>query len=149
MKAEAAANPGKSLKDLSSGKKKDFTVLSPPPFSFLTNVWSGAPVERGFRPGQGSAIDFMQKVFSLAPNQVDVATNLPKTEIYVVRAVEFTPFKELWSDFTADADDWSVYTTLHAQRRRPRRPPACVSDSRGPEQSFAGLAEEGSWPTRD
>ena len=41
----------------------------------------------------------MQKVFSLAPNQVDVATNLPKTEIYVVRAVEFTPFKELWSDF--------------------------------------------------
>ena len=54
--------------------------------------------------------DFMQKVFSLAPNQVDVATNLPKTEIYVIRAVEFTPFKELWSDFIDDADDWSLYT---------------------------------------
>ena len=52
----------------------------------------------------------MQKVFSLAPNQVDVAANLPKTEIYVVRAVEFTPFEELWSDFIADADDWSLYT---------------------------------------
>ena len=60
--------------------------------------------------GALTRLPFMQKVFGLAPNQVDVATNLPKTEIYVIRAVEFTPFKELWSDFTADADDWSLYT---------------------------------------
>ena len=63
----------------------------------------------------------------MAPNQVDVATNLPKTEIYVIRAVEFTPFKELWSNFTADADEWSLYTTLFtAQRQRiSERLPAC------------------------
>ena len=67
----------------------------------------------------------MQKVFGLAPNQVDVATNQPKTEIYVVRAVEFTPFEELWSDFTDDADDWTLYT-LYAQRHDREDLPACV-----------------------
>ena len=68
----------------------------------------------------------MQKVFSLTPNQVDVATNLPKTEIYVIRAVEFTPFEELWSDFTAEPDDWSLYTlfTRDGSDRRNGRP-AC------------------------
>ena len=45
---------------------------------------------------------------------MDVATNLPKTEIYVIRAVEFTPFEELWSDFTYDADDWSIYSLFTA-----------------------------------
>ena len=39
LKAEAAANPGKSLNELASGKKKDFTVLRPPPFSFLTQMY--------------------------------------------------------------------------------------------------------------
>ena len=36
LKTEAAAKSGKSLKELPSGKKKDFTVLLPLPFSFLS-----------------------------------------------------------------------------------------------------------------
>ena len=59
---------------------------------------------------------FMEKVFSLAPNQADVATNLPETEIYVVRAMEFTPFAELWSDFIRDADDWTLDTAPRPTR---------------------------------
>ncbi len=110
LKAEAAAKSGKSLKELAAGKKKDFTVLKPPPFTFLTTFGGLHLSDVGDLDKLG--LDFMKKVFSLAPNQVDVATNLPKTEIYVIRAVEFTPFKELWSNFTSDADDWSLYTTL-------------------------------------
>ena len=34
---------------------------------------------------------FMKKVFRLAPNEVDVAANLPETEIYVIRAIELRP----------------------------------------------------------
>ena len=83
----------------------------------------------------------MQKVFGLAPNQVDVATNLPKTEIYVIRAVEFTPFEELWSDFTADADNWSLYTLSPWHDREDCRPDS--NDWRGAARSFAGLVEEG------
>ncbi len=125
LKAEAAANSGKPLDKLPSAKKKDFTFHSPLPFSFLTRNMYGQ-LELGEvidleKAGPDSTpktfsleklgADFMQKVFGLVPNQVDVATNRPKTEIYVIRAVEFTPFEELWSDFTADADNWTLYTS--------------------------------------
>ena len=86
----------------------------------------------------------MQKVFSLAPNQVDVATNLPETEIYVIRAVEFTPFEELWSNFTAEAEDWSLYTLF--TRNDVAEETAGLRQMIGEEQgdSVAGLAGKGS-----
>jgi hypothetical protein len=114
LKKEAAANSGKPLDKLGSAKKKDFTVLRVPEFSFLTQMYGQLQMGEVFGLEKIGA-DFMQKVFSLAPDQVDVATNLPKTEIYVIRAVEFTPFAELWSDFTSDRDDWSIYT-IYATR---------------------------------
>ena len=45
------------------------------------------------RPGEDRArthrqtSPFMEKVFSLAPNEAAVSANLPETEIYVVRAL--------------------------------------------------------------
>ena len=62
---------------------------------------------------------FMEKVFGLTPNHADIAANQPETEIYVVRAVEFTPFEELWPDFTAERDDWSVYSQGSPEERLP------------------------------
>jgi hypothetical protein len=123
LKAEVEANSGKPLADLPSAKQKDFTVLRPLPFSFLVEI--GRQLQLGKVSGMEKVgpdfkqkeftlekigVDFMKKVFSLEPNQADVITNLPKTEIYVVRAVEFTPFAELWSDFIRDADDWTLYS---------------------------------------
>ena len=109
LKAEAAKNPGKPLDKLDSGKKKDFTVLRPPEFSFLSQMYGQLQLGEVFGLEKVGP-DFMQAVFGLAPNQVDVAANRPKTEIYLIRAVEFTPFKELWSNFTSEADEWSVFT---------------------------------------
>jgi hypothetical protein len=112
LKAEAAASPGKSLKELASIKKNGLKVLAPPEFSFLTQMYGMERLQLGEVPGlEKVGVEFMQKVFNLPPNQVDVAANQPKTEIYIIRAVEFTPFDELWSNFTSDADDWSIYTT--------------------------------------
>ena len=28
----------------------------------------------------------------------------------MIRAIEFTPFEELWPSFTAESKDWSLYT---------------------------------------
>ena len=113
LKAEAAANAGKSLKNLASGKKKDFKVFSPPPFSFLMQMYGQQPaVGRGFRTWRRSVLRCSVHAEGVQPGPEPGgrATNLPETEIYVVRAVEFTPFEELWSDFISDADDWSLYT---------------------------------------
>jgi len=128
LKAEAAAKPGKSLTELGSS----VTVLKPLPFSFWMNKYGQLQLgevlgfdksdDKGFKQ-KAFSLDklsepyslvspFMQTVFSLTPNQVGVAANVPQTEIYVVRVVEFTPFDELWPNFTADAEDWSVYTLL-------------------------------------
>ena len=116
LKAEAAAKSGKSLKELASGKEEGLHRAAPAAVQFsdlapmygdiqLGDVFGLKKDGRDFKQEKFSldkiGVPFMQKVFSLDPaNQVDVATNLPKTEIYVVRAVEFTPFDELWSNFT-------------------------------------------------
>ena len=125
--AEEKENSGRSLSALPSAKDKSFTLLHPLPFSFLVerpSAYGGAPtlqVDKVYATGKVDdfaqdaftlekiSAPFMEKVFSLAPNQVDVATNLPETEIYLVRAVAFTPFDDLWSDFIADAENWTVY----------------------------------------
>src|SRR5206468_325687 len=41
-------------------------------------------------------------VFSLAPDQAAVSTNVPKSEVYVVRMIELTPFNDLWEKYAAD-----------------------------------------------
>jgi hypothetical protein len=105
------ANVGKPLGTLPVGKKKDFKVLQPPEFSFLTQMYGAGRLQLGEVFGLDKVgVEFMQKVFKLDPGQVDVVANQPKSEIYVVRAIAFTPFDELWSNFTAEADEWSLYT---------------------------------------
>ena len=130
LKAEAAANPAKPLNELPSVKKENIEVLRTLPFSFLNEMFGrlqlgrvsglqepGTPGGPDFKQREYTlekiGVPFMEKVFVLAPNQVDVAMNLPKTEFYVVRPLKFTPFNELWSDFIDDGDDWTLYT--HAQ----------------------------------
>ncbi len=122
LKAEAAAKTGQSLKKLAAGKS-DFKVLRPLGFSFLTQDYYGKlqfgkvfgmeKVGPDFKQEAFSlekvGRDFMQKVFALKADQVDVATDLPQTEIYVIRALEFTPFEELWKNFTSQADYWTLY----------------------------------------
>jgi hypothetical protein len=128
LKAEAKSNPGKSLMDLPSAKKKDFTLKTPPPFTFLTQMYGGRlnvgdviGLDKISDPRTGNS-PFMEKVFGLAANEADVATNSPKSEIYVVRVLEFSPFDELWAEFIADAQDWSIVALM-----------------RGPNEQAAGL----------
>lgn len=123
LKAEAAANAGKPLNELPSVKTENIEVLHALPFSFLNGMFgqlqlgkvSGVEMtgpdfkQKDFNL-EKIGLPFMEKVFGLTPNQVDVATNQPKTEIYVVRPIKFTPFDELWSDFIAEGDDWTLYT---------------------------------------
>ena len=95
LKAEAAAKPGKSLEELASAQEEGFHGPAPAAVQFSDDrrlSVGQVPDDNGrlrfgrsFQPGQDRR-RFMQKVFSLTPNQVDVATNLPKTEIYVIRA---------------------------------------------------------------
>ena len=103
LKAEATANSGKRLMELPSAKKMDFKVLHPPEFTFLTQsrLWirlncaswvSVIGLDKVDLP-EAHGLPSCEKVFGLAPNQVDVATNRPKTEIYVIRAVDFTSFR--------------------------------------------------------
>ena len=61
LKDEAAANSSKSLAELASSKKKDFTVLRPLPFSFWTERLRLGDVFGLDKVGPG----FTQKAFSL------------------------------------------------------------------------------------
>jgi len=126
LKDKAAAKPGKSLTELGSS----FTVVKPLPFSYWINDYGQIevgkvfgldnPFDTGFKQ-KAFSLDklsgpyslespFMQKVFSLGKDQVDVVANLPQTEIYVIRVEEFTPFSELWAEFTSEPEDWSIYS---------------------------------------
>jgi hypothetical protein len=125
LKAEAAANPGKSLKDLPSAKKAGFAYKEPPAFAAQADnrgYWMVGDVvglDKVGRPFELSS-PFMEKVFGLTEGQADVATNLPKTEYYVVRVVNFTGFEDLWTDFIAKAPDWSFNTILTSGARNPQ-----------------------------
>jgi hypothetical protein len=105
LKNEAAAG-GKAVKSLKElvGKKKGFEVVDPPKFTWMTLSLLTEMRPKISEVGDLKHIgaDFMEKVFSLSPEQVAVATNVPKSEIYVVRMVSQTPFKDLWDKFTAE-----------------------------------------------
>jgi hypothetical protein len=90
------------LKTLAAGKKQ-IEVLLPPKFSWLSRPpMSDEPLQLSevgdlTKPG----VEFMKKVFKMRPGQVEVTTNVPKSEIYVIRLIGFTPFNELWDEFTS------------------------------------------------
>ena len=116
LKAEAEKSH-KPLEELSAGKQQRFTIVNPPEFKYLTASFPRIQVSKVGDLDKislpfGLDSPFMNKVFGMGPNQVEVAANLPKTEIYVVRAIEFTPFDELWSHFTSELSDWSLYNIL-------------------------------------
>jgi hypothetical protein len=102
-KASSASNADKSLRSL-AGANKRIEVVKPLSFTWMTSgMLTGQPAaisEVGDldRPGE----EFMKTVFSLSPGQVAVATNRPNSEVYVIRMVSLTPFKELWEQFTSE-----------------------------------------------
>lgn len=82
-------------------------VQEPKPFSWLTR--GQVPLEMNDQgPPQYSRVEglgatghaFMQTVFSMEPGGVSVATNMPKTEVFVIRADQFSPSAAvLWELF--------------------------------------------------
>ena len=102
-KAGSTENGDKSLKSLAAGDKR-IAVVKPPRFTWMTS---------GMLTGQQPAIsevgdlekpgeDFMKTVFSLSPGQVAVATNRSKSEVYVIRMISLTSFKNLWEQFISE-----------------------------------------------
>jgi hypothetical protein len=96
-KGENAAKPLKSIVD----EKQGIEVVQPPKFTWLSSLLGEQPAISSVGDLKNLGQDFMKKVFDLGAGQVTVATNLPQTEVYVIRLKEFTPFKELWDDFSS------------------------------------------------
>ena len=119
--AEKKENAGKALKALVAAKKETrIEVMQPPPFAWLTNPMSGQLPEISevgdlTKPGE----EFMKKVFAMRPGQVELATNVPKSEFYVVRMIELTPFNELFDDFTSpETAQYYVLLLVNAVREK-------------------------------
>jgi hypothetical protein len=106
------------LKEL-VGNKKDIQVVQPPKFTWLTMSLLTEMRPKISEVGDLTHIgpEFMQKVFSLSKDQTAVATNIPKSEIYVVCMISLTPFKDLWDKFTSEdtAQDY-MYVLLATTR---------------------------------
>ena len=124
LKAEAAAKPGKRLEELPSGKKKDFTVMRPPAFSFLARTMYRVNCALGDVIGLEKvdapyAQDVPFHAEGVQPGPESGGRRHESAQDRDLRdpRLEFTPFDELWSNFTANADDWSVYALLRVQRR--------------------------------
>ena len=99
--ADKKENTGKTLKTLAAGKKQ-IEILLPPKFSWMSRSMTDERLQISevgdlTKPGA----EFMKKVFNMRPGQVEVTTNVPKSEVYVIRLIGFTPFGELWDDFTS------------------------------------------------
>jgi hypothetical protein len=105
----------KSLKDVTAGSK-EYSVISPDPFTWMT---FGETLLLGNRPPRLSAVkgverlgmDFMRSVFALAPGEIGLAWNHPKSIIYVVHQVEYTPPEaDLWKQFLNMRADFYLAT---------------------------------------
>ncbi len=118
-KDDKSKNEANLLKKLAAGEKA-IEVVKPPRFTWMTSgMLSSQPpsiseVVDLEKPGE----DFMKTVFSLSPGQVAVATNSPKSEVYVVRMISLTPFKDLWEQFISE-DTTQEY--LYVMRETVRR----------------------------
>lgn len=101
-----ARKTGKPLKEVFAGRA-DLEVLDPPEFTWMT-AGSVAPLLSAGRlevsavggvewPGN----EFMRATFDLSPGESAVAMNQPRTFVYVIRVVDFTPSDNvLWESFT-------------------------------------------------
>jgi len=104
--AAEARQSSKPLKDLAAAQK-GLTVLAPEPFSWMTfgafpSAWVyGQPPRLSDVKGVvDGGIEFMRGVFRLRPGETGLAWNQPKTVVYVVRLVQYTPPEnELWTRF--------------------------------------------------
>ncbi len=104
--AAAARQSSKPLKDLAAAHK-DLTVLSPEPFSWMTfgafpSAWMYGQDPRlsKVKGVEAAGEEFMRGVFRLRPGETGLAWNQPKTVVYVVRLVQYTPPEnELWTKF--------------------------------------------------
>lgn len=103
--AKQATEQGGSLSDVFAGRVDLAKVNDSGPFSWLT---LGAVSPQGQTQvrqsevygAEGAGPDFMEKVFSLEPGDVDVAMNHPQTIAYVVRLVSHEkPLRELRAEF--------------------------------------------------
>jgi len=106
--AAEARKAGKPLAEAFAGRK-DIQVLAPSPFTWLT--FGNVPAWFRMRPPQlsevngipGVGTDFMRAVFALKPGEIGLATDRPKSTVYVVRLVEYAPSDSvLWDTFVAD-----------------------------------------------
>ncbi len=106
--AAEARSANKSLAGLFAARK-DLQVLSPAPFTWLT--FGNVPVWFRMRPPQysevtgipGAGTDFMRAVFALKAGEVGLATDQPKSTVYVIRLAEYIPSESLlWDTFVAD-----------------------------------------------
>jgi len=99
----------KSLNEVTAGAK-EYSVISPDPFTWMT---FGETLLLGNRPPRLSAVkgverlgmDFMRSVFALAPGEISLAWNRPKSIVYVVLLAEYTP---------AEADLWKQFLNMRA-----------------------------------
>ncbi|NLX96581.1 MAG: hypothetical protein GXY83_10430 [Rhodopirellula sp.] len=122
--ADEARTSDKTFKEFFTAKP-DTTVTEAGPFSWLTygNIppmyWlqSQQPPQISDVAGVDSpGSDFMQTVFGLEAGKIGVAMNLPKTEVYVVRPIEFNPLPDvLWTLFLEDR--LSRFMAVSADRR--------------------------------
>ena len=104
--AAAARQSSKSLKDLAASQK-DLTVVSPEPFTWMTFgafpsawVYGQPPMLSNVKGVEAGGVEFMRDVFRLRPGETGLAWNQPKTAVYVVRLVQYTPpDSDLWTRF--------------------------------------------------
>lgn len=111
--ADQARKAGKPLSEVFAGRS-DLKVLTPEPFTWLTfgtlPVWfRRIPPRYSEVAGiEGAGPEFMRAVFALQPGQIGLATNEPKSAVYVVRLVEYVPAESvLWDMFVSD--DYGTY----------------------------------------
>jgi hypothetical protein len=120
--AEDARKSKGSLKQ-AFANRPDLPVLVPAPFSWLTfgQVPTGSSQQVQMSRVSGvemAGTEFMEKVFSLKPGEVDVAFNAPKSIAYVIRLTGMNPAQDaLWMQFKVD--DFSTYrsATYSSQRQ--------------------------------
>jgi len=119
--AADARNAKKPLAEVFAGHK-ELPLVSPPPFTWLT--FGNVPVWFRMRPPQLSEVsgipnpgaEFMRAVFGLKAGEIGVATDQPKTTVYVVRLAEYTPGDSvLWDLFVTD--DFRSYAMAAAEDR--------------------------------
>lgn len=106
--AAEARKAGRPLAQAFAGRK-ELQVLSPSPFTWLT--FGNVPVWFRMRPPQysevtgisGAGTDFMRSVFALKAGEVGLATDQPKSTVYLVHLADYSPSESvLWDMFVAD-----------------------------------------------